>query len=443
MNNLRQGTQQQRPLNRNDYKTLALSALGGTLEFYDFVIFLFFALPISHLFFPPDIPEWMAQLQTMAIFAAGYLARPLGGIVIAHFGDRLGRKKMFALSVFLMAAPTLIIGLLPTYAAIGIAAPLLLLLMRILQGAAIGGEMPGAWVFVAEHLPRHHYGLGIGVLTSGITGGIFLGAIIAIVINRGYSPDEIHSFAWRIPFILGGVFGLVAVYLRRFLSETPVFQELAEQRARARELPLKTVIREHRQACLMTAGLTWALSTAVVVVILMTPAILQSVYNMPAQTALEANCIATLTLTAGCILFGWLEDRLGTQNNLIISWGGLILTAYWFYSQLPTQSALELTLNYGLVGLFCGAIVTTPISATRAFPPLIRYSGLSFAYNVSYAIFGGLTPVLTQFWLQNDPMAPAHYVSLTALVAILLAFTPITTQGWRIKTQPQKHFQAP
>src|SRR5690625_7133552 len=116
MNNLRQGTQQQRPLNRNDYKTLALSALGGTLEFYDFVIFLFFALPISHLFFPPDIPEWMAQLQTMAIFAAGYLARPLGGIVIAPFGDRLGRQEMFGLLVFLMARPTFIIGLVPIFA---------------------------------------------------------------------------------------------------------------------------------------------------------------------------------------------------------------------------------------------------------------------------------------------------------------------------------------
>lgn len=132
-----------RPLTRRDLRTLGLSALGGTLEFYDFVVFVFFANVLGALFFPADLPDWMRQLQTLGIFAAGYLARPLGGIVIAHFGDILGRKRMFTLSIFLMSVPTLVIGLLPTYASIGIAAPLLLLAMRILQGAAIGGEMPG------------------------------------------------------------------------------------------------------------------------------------------------------------------------------------------------------------------------------------------------------------------------------------------------------------
>ncbi|MEJ1958802.1 MAG: MFS transporter [Nitrosomonadales bacterium] len=144
-------------LTRQDYRTLLLAALGGALEFYDFIIFVFFAVVIGHLFFPPDMPDWLRQLQTFSIFAAGYLARPVGGMVMAHFGDLLGRKRMFMLSIFLMAVPTLAIGLLPTYAVIGIWAPLLLLAMRVLQGAAIGGEVPGAWVFVAEHVqPRPH-----------------------------------------------------------------------------------------------------------------------------------------------------------------------------------------------------------------------------------------------------------------------------------------------
>ncbi|HEY0200645.1 MAG TPA: MFS transporter, partial [Burkholderiaceae bacterium] len=199
-----------RGLSRDEYKTLALSALGGTLEFYDFVIYVFFAAVVGGLFFPADMPDWLRMLQTFGIFAAGYLARPVGGILIAHFGDILGRKRMFSLSIFLMAAPTLIIGLLPTYASVGIAAPLLLLAMRVLQGAAIGGEMPGAWVFVAEHVPRHRYGLGVGTLTAGITGGILLGSLVAVGINTHYTPEEVSGFAWRIPFILGGVFGLVS-----------------------------------------------------------------------------------------------------------------------------------------------------------------------------------------------------------------------------------------
>ena len=152
-----------RPLNRQDLRTLTLAALGGALEFYDFIIYVFFAVVIGELFFPAHMPEWLRQLQTFGIFAAGYLARPLGGIIMAHFGDRIGRKRMFTLSIFLMAVPTLLIGLLPTYQVIGMAAPMLLLLLRILQGAAIGGEVPGAWVFVAEHVPARRVGLASGL----------------------------------------------------------------------------------------------------------------------------------------------------------------------------------------------------------------------------------------------------------------------------------------
>ncbi|HEX8776720.1 MAG TPA: MFS transporter, partial [Rhodanobacter sp.] len=141
-----------RRLDRRDARTLLLSALGGALEFYDFVVFVFFAVPLGHLFFPPHTAPWLAQLQVYGIFAAGYLARPLGGVVMAHYGDTLGRKRMFTLSVLLMALPTLGIGLLPVHAQIGMLAPLFLLLLRVVQGIAVGGEVPGAWVFVAEHV---------------------------------------------------------------------------------------------------------------------------------------------------------------------------------------------------------------------------------------------------------------------------------------------------
>lgn len=420
-----------RPLRRDDYKTLGLAALGGTLEFYDFVIFVFFAATLGKLFFPASMPDWMVQLQTLGIFAAGYLARPLGGIIIAHFGDKLGRKRMFTLSIFLMSVPTLVIGLMPTYAAIGVAAPLLLLAMRVLQGAAIGGEMPGAWVFVAEHVPAQRYGFGVGTLTSGITGGILLGSIVAIAVNRIFGPTDVVAFAWRIPFLIGGVFGLVSVYLRRFLGETPVFKELAAKRALAREMPVKTVIREHRAACLVTAALTWSLSTAIVVVILMTPTLLQKAYGITPQAALAANCAATLTLTLGCILFGYLCDLIGSRATMAIAWGGLAITGYVFYVNLPGIGDAQLMANYALVGLFCGSIATMPIVGARVFPPAIRFSGLSFAYNVSYAVFGGFTPVMTQLWLQKDRLAAAHYVAAVSILAVVVAMLPLAARGWR------------
>ncbi|MDB5894657.1 MAG: transporter [Rhodoferax sp.] len=415
-------------LSRKDVQTLGLSALGGTLEFYDFVIYVFFAAVLGKLFFPVDMPDWLRQLQTFGIFAAGYLSRPLGGIVIAHFGDILGRKRMFTLSIFMMAVPTLVIGLLPTYASIGVAAPLLLLAMRVLQGAAIGGEMPGAWVFVAEHVPARRYGLGVGTLTAGITGGILLGSLVAMVVNRSYDPAEVSAFAWRIPFILGGAFGLVSVYLRRFLHETPVFKALSQRRQGARELPLKTILRDHRGACVLVALLTWVLSAAIVVVVLITPNYLQKVHGIAPALALEANAVATLMLTLGCIAMGWATDRVGTRPVMLVGFGGLLVTSYLFYMGLPGTPAL-LVLGYGLVGFFVGVIALVPIVGVRAFPAAVRFSGLSFAYNMSYAIFGGLTPIIITLWLQKDPLAPAHYVAALAALGFLLGLLPISGRG--------------
>ncbi len=418
--------QANRPFTPQDFKTLALSSLGGALEFYDFVVYVFFAAVIGGLFFPTDMPDWLRQLQTFGIFAAGYLARPLGGIIIAHFGDKLGRKRMFTLSIFLMAVPTLAIGLLPTYASIGVAAPLLLLLCRVLQGAAIGGEVPGAWVFVAEHVPARRLGYGVGVLTSGLTFGILIGSIAAVTINSTYTPDEITGWAWRLPFILGGIFGFVSVYLRRFLQETPVFKELKARRELSRGLPVKTLLREHLGACIISILLTWVLSAAVVVVILFTPTYLQKVYHIAPALASQANALSTLTLTIGCIIFGWACDRIGLRAAMIIGNLGLLICSYLFYSGLPGD-ATSLFITYPLAAFFVGSISTVPVAAVRAFPAAIRFSGLSFSYNISYAIFGGLTPVMLTLWLKSDQLAPAHYVGCLAALGVILAFVPLTT----------------
>jgi MFS family permease len=398
-------------LSRNDYRTLVLSALGGALEFYDFVIFVFFAVVIGKLFFPPDMPDWLRQLQTFGIFAAGYLARPLGGIVMAHFGDMLGRKRMFMLSILLMSLPTLAIGLLPVYAVIGVGAPLLLLALRVMQGAAIGGEVPGAWVFVSEHVHARHTGLACGILTAGLTGGILLGSLVATAIHQVYSPEELLSGGWRAPFILGGFFGLLSVWLRQWLNETPVFKEMQARQMLACEMPLKTVIRAHRSGVVLTM--------AIVVMILMTPVLVQKLYAIPAVVALQAGSIATLSLSLGCIVFGALSDRFGAGRILMAGCVMLGYTAMLFYSQMAIapQHINEL---YALCGFFVGVIGVVPSVAVRAFPPEIRFSGLSFSYNVAYAVFGGLTPVLVSMLLPLDPLAPAHYVLLLSGVGVLI-----------------------
>ncbi|MEV3814706.1 MFS transporter [Aeromonas salmonicida] len=415
MTTVTQAYDHSRPLNRQDYKTLSLAALGGALEFYDFIIFVFFAVVIGELFFPADIPEWLRQFQTFGIFAAGYLARPLGGIIMAHFGDLIGRKRMFTLSILLMALPTLMIGLLPTYAALGIGAPLALLGLRILQGAAIGGEVPGAWVFVAEHVPARRVGLACGTLTAGLTAGILLGSLIATAVNKNLTPAEVSEWGWRVPFLLGGIFGIVAMYLRRWLHETPVFAEMQANKALAEELPLKTVLRSHKGSVVISMLLTWLLSAGIVVVILMTPTYLQKVHGISPADALTANSLAILALTLGCIVYGRLIDALGSGPTFML--GSLLLagSSYAFYHGLVAGTE-QLVPLYMLAGFAVGIVGAVPYVMVNAFPAVVRFSGLSFSYNVAYAIFGGLTPMLVTLWMKNDVLAPSHYVvSLSAL----------------------------
>ncbi len=409
--------QQTRPLNRQDYKTLTLAALGGALEFYDFIIFVFFAAVVGELFFPPDIPEWLRQVQTFGIFAAGYLARPLGGIIMAHFGDLVGRKKMFTLSILLMAVPTLLIGLLPDYAAMGIAAPVLLLMMRILQGAAIGGEVPGAWVFVAEHVPEKRIGIACGTLTAGLTVGILLGSVVATIINTSMTPQAIHDGGWRIPFLLGGAFGLVAMYLRRWLQETPVFIEMQQRKALAQELPVRAVVVKHRQGVLISMLLTWLLSAGIVVVILMSPVWLQKQYGFTPAVTLQANSIATIMLCIGCLIAGLAADRFGASRTFIV--GSMLLAASsWAFYHLSGAHPEHLFLLYGLVGLCVGVVGAVPFVMVRAFPAAVRFTGISFSYNVAYAIFGGLTPIAVTMLMGVSPMAPAWYVLALSLMGL-------------------------
>ncbi|MFC5435087.1 MFS transporter [Rhodanobacter umsongensis] len=414
-------------LDRRDIRTLALAALGGALEFYDFVVFVFFAIPLGHLFFPPGTAGWLAQLQVFGIFAAGYLARPLGGIVMAHYGDKLGRKKMFTLSVFLMAVPTLGIGLLPVYAQVGMLAPLLLLVLRVVQGIAVGGEVPGAWVFVAEHVPAQRIGFACASLTSGLTAGILIGSLVAAAIHRELTPAAVLDYGWRLPFLVGGVFGFFAVWLRRWLSETPVFEAMHARKELARGLPLRQVFERHLAGVLVSMLVTWMLTAAIVVMILMTPTLAQSVFHIEPARAFLGNNAASFALALGCLFFGWLADRTGHARALLAGAIGLLLCSYALYVDLRAGGVHFVAL-YALTGFSVGVTGVVPTLMVLAFPPAVRFSGLSFSYNIAYALFGGLTPPLIGLLVERfGVLAPAHYVAFTAVIGIGVA-------GWSIAT---------
>jgi nitrate/nitrite transporter NarK len=400
---------------KEQYRVSGIVALGGCLEFYDFAIFLFFTDVIGQQFFPVGMPSWLMTVQTWGLFAAGYLFRPLGGIVLAHFGDLFGRQRVFAFSILLMAASTLGIGLLPTYQAVGIIAPFALLFFRILQGIAIGGELPGAWTFVTEHVPPRRVGLVCGIVCGGLTLGILLATSVAAGVTSTFSLDDTQQWGWRLPFLLGGVFGLAGMKLRRMLNETPVFTNLRRRRMLVPELPLRVVLRTEGRGVVRSVFVTWILSSVVVLTIML-PMTLHGTYGIDKESALCAASISTAFLALGVVIGGALLDLIGAAKFYLI-FAVLLIGAAFCYYNMAGATVTELNVLAGIVGLTGGVCAGTPYVMVSSFPARVRYTGVSFAYNVSYALFGGVIPLIINSLSPMGPLAHVLYFSVIALFA--------------------------
>ncbi|WP_165660201.1 MFS transporter [Sutterella wadsworthensis] len=414
-------------LSRGELKTLGLSSLGGILEFYDFIIVFFFAKIISQHFFPAGIGEFWAMLNTYGTFAAGYLARPLGGVVMAHFGDKFGRKNMFMLSIALMVIPTFSLAVIPTYETIGYAAPLFLILVRICQGIAIGGELPGAWVFIHEHAPAGHKNAFVGFLTGYVTGGILLGSFVALLMNFIYTPAELSDWAWRVPFVIGGVFGLISIYLRRFLQETPVFKKMRESKALAK-FPLEEVVKTSRFGIWISMFITWVLTGCIVVFILLMPGFVGGVLGFSPFETTYFQMGGLVCIVSSCWLTGRLADKHNPSTLCILFSAGFAVSSVAFFSLLYTAAPVvsEVVLAYFATCFFAGIMNFCPIFMCDVFPARIRFSGISFAYNIAYALSGAFTPQLSfalHAYAKTHPdtlgaMGLSAYIVFLALVSI-------------------------
>ncbi|WP_426722160.1 MFS transporter [Campylobacter coli] len=418
-------------LSKKDIKTLGLSSLGGTLEFYDFIIFAFFSSYISKNFFPENLSPFWQLFNTYGIFAAAYVVRPLGGIVMAHFGDKFGRKKMFMLSILLMVIPTFALAFIPSYESIGYLCVVFLMLIRIAQGISIGGELPGAWIFVYEHSPQGQRRTYIGFLTASVVGGILLGSIVFLLMHKIYTQEELYEWAWRVPFFLGGIFGLISIYLRKFLSETPVFEQMRKENV-LEKFPLKEVFKRAKAGVLISMLITWVLTGCIIVMILFIPKYMAEIlqFDTNFQTYLQMGGIFFIFL--GCIISGILADKIGIfKSSIIFSLFFGLACAFYFHFLYNTNADITLvSIFYLLACLFGGVMNFCPLIMNEAFEAKIKFSGLSFSYNIAYAIAGGITPQLTlllhKFAFANLDNAwrfsLGYYMFLIVLLALLSAF---------------------
>ena len=412
-------------ITQEEVRNLGLTSLGAMLEYYDFVVFVFVAVALGNAMFPPESSAWLRLVQVFSIYAIGYFVRPVAGLVIAHFADRVGRKRLFILTIFLMSVPTFLMGLLPTYEQIGIGAPLLLLTLRILQGCAVGGELPSAAVFVTEHARPGRLFFASGSLHCVVHCGLLLGsgsAAAAAAIAHLY-PDA-PSLAWRLPFIVGGVSGLTAAYLRRQLSETPLFSQLRATRAAIR-LPLGTVLRTHRRACVfgLLVFLVQSVTSSIFLQYMSTYLITQR--HLASTVVFSASVVGVLGLALSMPLWGLCADRFGPARTIAGGTVAAALVAARFFVRLDAGGieGAELSWLFLPVGIACGCVIAlVPGLIASLFPTAVRQTGYAVPYSFGSAIFSGPGPLVLAWSVREfGAMAPLYFFLVACAVALCVA----------------------
>ncbi len=401
-------------------KSFTLITLGAILEYYDFAIFIYFAKAIGASLIP--VHDGIANIiATFGIFAIGALLRPLGGIIFAHFGDTRGRKNIFVYTVLLMALPTFLIGLIPSYQQIGISATISLVLLRSIQGLAIGGEIPGSIVFAYELSDLKNKALNTNIVVAGTNIGFFLASMLgAFLLGK-------HNFgidAWRIAFILGGIFGIISYFLRKNLLETPEFEKYKHFLAQHPKTPFKQILQNFRTPLWQMVAFGSFLASSLAVYTFFMPVFLSTYYHFPLDQILKYNSYSIIVFILSALLAGKYHHLFG-RTFLIFSILAFNLTnfiLFTHYSQLDlTQIVLIHYVILFYIGIICGRL---PVLAASFFPIQVRYSGVGLSYNISFGIVAGLTQLILFSLIKVSSILwlPAIYIAFFSIFAMLFVW---------------------
>jgi MHS family proline/betaine transporter-like MFS transporter len=402
-------------------RAIVAATIGNLLETYDFAVYGFFAIIISRLFFPAG-DETVSLLLTVATFGVGFFMRPVGAVVLGTLADRRGRKFALSVTILMMAVGTALIGLAPTYASIGVWAPAIIVLARLIQGFSAGGEIGTATAFLVEHAPPERRGFFASWQQASQAGALLLGSLVGAAMTGLLSPADLESWGWRVPFLLGLLIGPVGFYIRKHTQEAEEFQRAVHDRPSS---SLAAVLRLHGRSIFTGFGITitWTVCTYFFLIYMPTYAVRQ--LQIPQSTALLANGIGLLVLLVLAPAFGALSDRIGRRPLLLGAAAAIIILTYPLLALLSAApSPLALTLFQIafaiLIAAFTGA---APAAMAEICPPQVRSTGVSIAYNFAVTIFGGFAPFIATWLIAKTgyALAPAWYVTAaTALSAAMI-----------------------
>ncbi|MCW0214415.1 MAG: MFS transporter [Pseudonocardia sp.] len=418
-------------------RTLLGGVVGSFVEFYEFSVYAVLATTLAAVFFPAADPS-TALLSTLAVFAVAFFARPLGGFVWGAIGDRIGRKRTLALTVLLMSVATTLMGVLPGYTAIGVAAPVLLIVLRFLQGFSAGGEISGAVSFIAEHSPVHRRGLYVGMISVGSVVGTLLGSLFPGILLLTLSTADMQSWGWRLPLLVALPMGIIGLYIRRRLDETPHFVALREERSRESN-PVAAALRGRAQWNLLVKAfcLIAVNASSFYMIVGYLPSFATKSLALTGFQAFAPSVIALAVCLVAEIGGAWWSDRIGRRPVLLGSGVGLLLLSYPSFLLITSGSFGLIVCGLAIFGFLAGAYAAvTNSTLTEMFPTRVRVSGHGITYNLSVALFGGSAPYLLT-WLggvTGSSMVGAFYVMLLALVSLPAVLLVKETAGRPLRT---------
>ncbi|MFC8141190.1 glycine betaine/L-proline transporter ProP [Streptomyces paradoxus] len=400
-------------------RAVKAAALGNAMEWFDFGVYSYIAVTLGKVFFPSGNPT--AQLlSTFGAFAAAFLVRPLGGMVFGPLGDRVGRQKVLALTMIMMAAGTFAIGLIPSYATIGVGAPVLLLVARLVQGFSTGGEYAGASTFIAEYAPDKRRGFLGSWLEFGTLAGYIAGAGLVTIMTALLSADDLTSWGWRIPFLIAGPMGIIGLYLRLRLEETPAFAAEAEKAENNRpKTPLREMVTGQWRALLLCVGLVLVFNVTDYMLLSYMPSYLtgQLHYDETHGLLVVLGVMAVMMIVQP--FAGALTDRVGRRPVIAAGCAGFLLLSVPALLLIREGSLLAVALGMGALGLLLVCFTASMPSALPAlFPTKVRYGSLSIGFNVSVSLFGGTTPLVVTALIgaTGNMMMPAYYMMAAAVI---------------------------
>jgi MHS family proline/betaine transporter-like MFS transporter len=409
-------------------RAILAASIGNALEWYDFSVYAFFAIYISRSVFV-DTGGAAALINAFLIYGVAFVARPVGAVVLGAYADRTGRRAALTLSLILMAAGSLCIAVAPPYAVIGIGAPLLILCGRLLQGLSAGGEIGGAVSFLVEHAPPERRGAYAAWLQSSMGVSNILGALTGTTLAEILTPEQLASWGWRVPFILGLSVAPVGLWLRATLEETPAFEHEGADRPKHLLSSLRAVFVERPGALAIAAGVSIVWVVSVYTLLLYMPTYVQRSLGFTPSEAFRASMVGNIAMVLGCIFAGRLSDRIGRLLTVRIGTLLLLVATYpvlaWVVStRTVTALFIGQTLFCAVVSVFTGSV---PAVLAALFPPRLRSTGVSLTYNFAAVVFGGFAPAVLTFLTEttHNTMAPAFYVVAAATVSLIaLAFVP-------------------